>query len=98
VGEVFGTLGIAIDHRDLGGPLVLQIAQRLLGHLAGADHQRALVVEAFEYLLGEVGHGHAGDAHPTLVDRRLRGHAPGGLQRALERGMGKRAGALLLGG
>ena len=57
-----------IDHRNLPRAFVAQVAQRLFGHFAGADHQRLLIVEALEDLPGEVGHRHAGNAHAALVD------------------------------
>ncbi len=88
----------AVDHGHAPGPLVLEVLERLLGHLAGADDQRPLVVEPLEDLLGEIGDRHAGNAHAALVDRRLAGHAFGGLQGRLKGRVQQRASGPFLGG
>ena len=65
--------------------------QGLLGHLAGPDHQRLFVVEAFEDLLGEIGHRTLG-----MLTRRwwigFRGDPPRDFQRGLKDGVGQRPG------
>ena len=81
--------------RDAG---VAQVAQRFLGHFAGADHQRLLVVESLEDLLGEIGHGHAGDAHAALVDGGLGGHATGDADGRLKGRVQQRPGVVVLDG
>ena len=97
-GQLDRPVEAAVDHGDVAGPLVAEVLQGLLGHLAGADDQGVLVVEPLEDLLGEVGHGHAGDAHAPLLDAGLRGHAPGDLHRGLKGRVGQRPGRLLLHG
>ncbi len=97
-GDLLGPLGAAVEHRQLLRPLVGEVAEGLLGHLAGPDHQHLLVVEPLENLLGEVGHRHAGNAHAALLDARLPGDPAGGLQGGLERRVGQRAGRRFLGG
>ena len=43
-----GTVEIAIEDDDLPRAGVGEVVQRFLGHLAGADHEHALVVEPLE--------------------------------------------------
>ncbi len=78
------------------GPFVLQIAQGFLGHFAGADDQHLLVVEPLEDLAGEIADGHAGNAHPPLMQRGFVGDAPGHAHRGLKDAVGHRAGAVAL--
>ena len=76
------------------GAFVLQVAQRLLAHLAGADDEHLLVVEALEDLAGEIADRHAGDAHAPLVERGFAGHALGHADGRLKNAVGQGAGAL----
>ena len=87
-----------VDDRDLPHAFFLQVAQAFFGHFAGADHQCFLVVESLEDLPGEVGHGHAGNAHAPLVDGRFAGHAPRHPQRRLKQRVHQRPRVVLLGG
>ena len=82
----------------LPNAFLLQISQALLGHLAGADHQGLLIVEAFEDLPGEIGHGHAGHAHPPLVDGRFARPRAAPAQRRLKHSVHQRPSVVLLGG
>ena len=92
----FGALEVPIDDRYPACALVAKISQRFFGHFAGADHQRLLVVEAFEYLPGEIGHCHAGNAHAALVDGRFGGHAAGDADRRLKCRVQQRAGVVAI--
>ena len=58
-------------------PASVEVLQRFLGHLAGADDEHALVVESFEDSRGEVGDRDAGDADAMAVERRFAGDAAG---------------------
>ena len=57
-----GALEVAVEDDDLFRTCIGQVLKRFLGHLAGADDQDALVVEAFEDSRGEIGDRDAGDA------------------------------------
>ena len=89
---------VPVDDRNAPDAFVLQVAQGFFGHLAGADHQRLLVVETFEDLSGEIGHRHAGDAHVPLVNGRFAGHAPGDAKGRLKHRVQQRPGVVLLRG
>ncbi len=73
-GQFARPLVAAVDDGDLMRSFLAQIAERFRGHFAGADHDHVLVVESFENLPAEIGHGHAGYAHPPLVDGRFACH------------------------
>ncbi len=73
---------------------ILQIAERFFAHLAGADHQHLLVVEALEDLGGEVAHRDAGNAHAALVQRGFGGHALGHAHGGLKNAVRQRAGTV----
>ena len=77
---------------DPPGAGVAQVAERFVGHLAGADHQHVLVVEPLEHAAGEVGDRHAGDAHAVLVQVGFVVHAAGGAQGRLKQLVHHRAG------
>ena len=94
LGQLFGPIQRAVHHGDVLGPFVGGVAERLFGHFAGADDEHLLVVEAFENLLGELGHGHAGHADPLAVDGGFVADASGGFQRGLEHGVRDRSGRL----
>ena len=47
-GQLDRPVQVPVDDRHPADAFLLQVAERLLGHLAGADHQRLLVVEALE--------------------------------------------------
>ena len=87
-------LEAAIDHGHVVRAFVLQVAQRLLAHFAGADHQHVLVVESLEDLAGEIADRHAGNADAPLVQRGFGGHALGHADRGLKDAVRQRAGAL----
>ena len=93
VGERSGPLEIAVEDDDLPCAGVGQVVQRFLGHLAGADHQHALVVEPLEDARGEIGDRHAGDAHAVAMERRFVGDAAGDAEGGLEQAVRHRPGA-----
>ena len=97
-GQLAGPLEMPVDHGDPPRALVAEVTQRFLGHLARADHQRLLVVESLEDLPGEVGHGHAGNAHAALVDGRFGGHAAGDADGRLKGRVQQRPGVVVLDG
>ena len=74
----------------------MQIPQRLFPHLAGADHQHLLVVEAVENLPGKIADRDAGNAHPLFVDRRFLRHPLGDAQGGLKHFVRQRPGAIAL--
>ena len=84
---------VAIQHGDVPRAGIDQVLQRLLGHLAGADHQHPLIVEPLEDSRGEIGDRHAGDADAMAVERGFAGHAAGHAERGLEQAVRQRAGA-----
>ena len=93
-----GPLEAAIDDGDPPGPFVAEITQGFFRHLTRPDDERFLVVEALEDLPGEVGHGHAGNAHATLVDGGFAAYAAGDADGGLKGHVQQRAGGLKLAG
>ncbi len=98
LGALAGAIETPIDDGDPPGPFVTEVAEGFFGHFTSPDDERFLVVEALEDLPGEVGHGHAGNAHATLVDGRFRAYAAGNADGGLKGRMQERAGGLALGG
>ena len=88
-GELGGALGRAIRDRDAGESRAAQRDERRLDHLAGADQQRALVLERLEDLTGEIDRDARHRDRPR-GDLRLAAHALGGREGAGEEAVQQR--------
>ncbi len=92
-GQLERPIVVAVENHQSAGSGIGEILERFLGHLSGADHEHAFVVELLEDPRGEIGDRHAGNAHAVAVERGVAGDAAGDPQRGLKQMVHQRPGA-----
>src|SRR5262249_14690701 len=97
-GGGLGAVGVAVGDEDAAGSEGLEVLERQIPHLAGADDQDGLVAEGVEDVAGDVD-GDAGDGEAALVHAGGLADLLADVQGLAEDGVEDRAdGPLLLGG